>query len=296
MSKPVSFFTPIQYDWESSTVRQKMTEMIDACFHLKGKVAIVAPFQIKGCPVARLEEKQVPLWSLGLKVASLIGPLLVSLILRVQFPALSAYRSVVQLQTALSLIPVVMLILKIALRSTSHLHLYADPDRLKRTLTDLLGAKGPFDELPRYTEDLDRVDINAEPTKSQMTASIMKGTEDVDYALIHLVCLDPEMEINRKIWNTTAEDKTSKNHPIQVNGLVLLRQAGPGSLVWRQQRMEGLYPRFFITTPDNFTYDTGELVPDHQKGFELLQKIIRGEHGEDLYRIRWKIAPEPHKS
>jgi hypothetical protein len=125
-----------------------------------------------------------------------------------------------------------------------------------------------------------------------MTASIMQGTENMDYALINLVCLDSEMEIRQKIWNNPIVNNTTS---IRVNGLVLLRQAGQPSLVWRQQKMEGLYPRFFITASDNFTSHTGELVPDHQKGFELLQTIIREGGGEDLYGIRWKIAPEPHK-
>ena len=168
------------------------------------------------------------------------------------------------------------------------------------------------------------MDANVNSTKSQMTDPIMQGEEEKKrYALINLDCLDSEEEIYQKIFNkplpktvvdnTTSVDLLDDDEILKIpssynlkevspplNSLVILREVGRDSLEWKQAEMEGIYPQFFInrhrTVSSNFTCDKGRLIDDHQKGFDLLQKIIREGCGEDLNGIRWKIGRKSHKS
>ena len=42
----VSFFTPIKYGHQSTSIHQKITEFVDEYFHLRGRVALVIPGKI----------------------------------------------------------------------------------------------------------------------------------------------------------------------------------------------------------------------------------------------------------
>jgi hypothetical protein len=108
----VSFFTPIKYGHQSTSIRQKITEFVDEYFHLRGRVALVIPGKIiHGSEGVELQPGQAIGWHSVLKVMSYTAYFF-NLFMTTQFPMITAYRSVVQFQMILNSLPIFMMIAK----------------------------------------------------------------------------------------------------------------------------------------------------------------------------------------
>jgi len=121
--KPISFFTPIKYEHQPITFLQKITETVDAYFHLRGRIAVVIPGQkTNGSEGTKLEAGQTTWWYSIPKITSYMAYFL-NLFITTQFPVITSNQRIVQLQTMVACFPLFMLIAKIVLRSVSHFHL-----------------------------------------------------------------------------------------------------------------------------------------------------------------------------
>lgn len=317
----VSFFTPIRYASQSIcfqvssrytpsiSISQALRAWVDEYFYLRGDVACVIPDRtpLNGSEAVVIEPGKAFGWHSVLKVMSW-GAYFFNLFITTQFPTITAYRSVVQLQMILSSLPIFMLIAKVILRSTSRFHIDSEskesevgknqhqlhetkdeypidliPEQVKATLDNLLGSPGSVDRLPVYQEDPNKLDID------KMTHPIMKGI-GIDpvskkrngFIAIKMRCLSSLEEVKQK-FHFNSEYVSDP-----IEDVVVLRQGFiEHPLGWKQDQCFRISPNFFNR---HFTYsENGQLAEDQTKAFELLQHLIKEGSGEDSNGLRWEI-------
>jgi hypothetical protein len=324
----VSFFTPIRYSSQSIcfevssrytpsiSISQGLRAWVDEYFYLRGDVACVISDRttLNGSEAVVIEPgKAFGMHSL-FKVMSYTAYFF-NLLISTQFPMITAYRSVVQLQMILSSLPIFMLIAKVILRSTSRFHIDTEfkesevgknhhqlhetkdeypigliPDQVKATLDKLFGGPGSVDCLPVYQGDPNKLDIDT------MMDPIMKGI-DIDpksqksngFIAIKMRCLSSLEEVKQKF------SYISKDVSEPMEDIVVLRQNFiEEPLAWVQDKGGRISAEFFKAIgpigTGNFTFsENGELTDGQTEAFGLLQHLIKEGSGEDSNGLRWEI-------
>jgi hypothetical protein len=319
--KPISFFTPIKYQHQPITFLQKITEIVDAYFHLRGRVAVVIPGQkTNGSEGTKLEAGQTTWWDSILKITSYMAYFL-NFFITTRFPAITSNQRIVQLQTIVACFPLFMLIAKIVLRSVSHFHLSLQtkneegnsapdtttktifdtdliPPSLKTTLDTLFGGSGSVDKLPIFVGK-DYV----LPTVDTMTAPIMKHAATVKgtsqkkpLIAIKMRCLSSKDELIQKSKLSQRDiEYFDFSKPIE-RVLILFQYRDDFPLLWHQSEDHSNHvcPVFFTW---NFTFaEDGKIANFQSKKFPRLQQVIKEGGGEDFNGIRWEIIGYSKKS
>ena len=297
--KSISFFTPIKYEHQPITFRQKITEIVDAYFHLRGRVAVVIPGQkTNSSEGTKLEARQTIWWSSILKITSYMAYFL-NLFITTRFPVITSNQRIVQFQTIVACFPLFMLIAKVVLRSISHFHLSLQtknetdliPSQVKSTLDTLFGGKGSVDKHPTFVGK-----DGALPTIDTMTAPIMQGTATVKKTgqikpliAIKMRCLSSKDELIQKS-NLSQRDIEHFDFSKPIERLLILFQYREDlPLMWYQfdDHSNHVCPVFFTW---NFTFaENGKISNSQSKNFPRLQQVIKEGSGEDLNGIRWEI-------
>ena len=114
----ISFWTPVKYDNQPTTLLQKATEFVDDYFYLGGKVAYVTPAD-QGKVI--LGPGKAPLWKTTLKVISCCA-ILINLLVTARYPRIKQHRTITHFQMMLNCLPLGMLIMKAALRQISRFY------------------------------------------------------------------------------------------------------------------------------------------------------------------------------
>jgi hypothetical protein len=123
----LSFFTPIKYGHQSTSILQKVMEFVDDYFHLRGRVALVVPGKtIDGSEGVQLQPEQAFGMHSLFKVMS-YTTCFFNLLISTQFLGITPYRRVVQFQMILNSLPIFMMIAKVILRSIYRFHIDSEP-------------------------------------------------------------------------------------------------------------------------------------------------------------------------
>jgi hypothetical protein len=316
---PVSFFMPIKYGHQLTSIREKITEFTDAYFHLTGQVAVVIPGKIFcASQGVELQPGKAIWWQSALKVISYTAYFF-NLLITTQFPMIREYRRIVQLQMILSFLPIFIMIAKIILRLTFRFHIDSEPKgkestyagkpsttednatkiskkeplvahilptdliplQVKVTLDNLFGGPGSVDRLPVFEGDLNELGVGS------MKAPIMKGKSN-PFIVIKMRCLSSLEEVKR------IYPFFSKKISMPIENIVIL---GPSytdtPLMWEQWEEHGIAPEFFkrsVFHIGNFTYEeNGKLTEGQTIAFELLKRVIKEGRGKDIDGLEWEI-------
>jgi hypothetical protein len=311
--KPISFFTPIKWSTQETSLRQKMTELADAYFHLRGKVAVVIPGkQRNGSFGARLEEGQVIWWLSALKVVSFMA-CFTNFVILSKFPALT-HKRVIPFQIVATCIPAVVFIAKVILRATSHFHHDVEtkneggadiqkaapekvepsliPLEIQEALDPLFRGKGSVARLPRI------VLRDIVPTVETMTQSMMQGvtvnTKDGQvkpWIAIKMRIVSSAQEMEEIASKMGWRDGIDFSEPIQRT-LVLYPNRQNDPLAWWQHQDNRDCPPIFFE--GDFTdFKNGKVYPSQSENFKRLQQVIEEGRGEDINGIRWEIIGDP---
>jgi hypothetical protein len=277
----IGFFTPVKYRNQPANWIEQAREMVDECFRLKGRVAVITDQSVK------FEDRPIIWWQSVLKVAAFItGPM--SLAVLAHFPAAKTIRGLNQLSIALTLLPLALIAARIVLRTTLKLHPVTNlpvviiPAPVKRVLDRLLGGEGAVDKLPIYPH------IGGEnPLAKHVKFPIMKGIEQdsegntYPILVIKVRCLEPEKLVKRT------------DVPVSLavgEGIVCLGQYRSDQPLRWQESSGSFGPQFFTI---NVTYSaSGELVESQKENFQRLQTFIKIGRGTDLRGIEWEIVQQ----
>lgn len=285
----VSLFTPIKYGNQQVSFRQKAMEFVDEYFHLKGRVVFVIPGKnIHGSEGVQLQPGQAFGWHSVLKLLS-YSAYFFNVFITTQFPRVTAYRSVAQLQMILSSLPIFMVIAKVFLRSTSRFHIDSETkgsdqaDETKdKNLIDLIldQGKATYDKLIGV--------INSSTTAFFVAGyRAERAKSDKGYILGRVSCLSSLEEVKQKFPDAS---QSFLNTIVYLTSIKLASIKSP--LAWKGKPPIEFSPEF---VDRHFTcINDGQLDTDQTKALELLQRLIQEGRGEDIHGLRWEIPDHPN--
>jgi hypothetical protein len=279
----ISFFTPIKQGILANSWRLKCTQFVDSYFHLMGPVASCLKKSDNGYLV-RLQQEPMNRLSTALKVMSYMAPF-ISRLISTLYPRIQMHQKICQLQTIASCVPIMMLAVKVALRTGLQFYTQDQQQpsfpnninvtvwgfsyaRIISTLDALFGGQKSFDQIPSMG---DRVEQNF-ITPEEMQEPIMKG-----------------LQIRNGQMQAFVAIRMRRSPPQKTDGyhLVFLYQNNSNNPLSWNQDLNHSNPVFFeqaFTSASN-----GEVIQSEIQNFSLLRNLIAKGEGNDTKGTHWKI-------